>query len=117
MLTIKDFKKGDTVFSVTMNIVGRLKEPDIIEQTVSSVGRVYVTTGNGSWAQKYADHNSEYLLERATYGESHLLFKTRKDAENYIEKYNLAIWLGTLSIAHAEKYSLEQLRKVKEILK
>lgn len=30
MLTIKDFKKGDTVFSVTMNI-GRLKEPDIIE--------------------------------------------------------------------------------------
>ncbi len=117
MLTIKDFKKGDTVFSVTMNIVGRLKEPDIIEQTVSSVGRVYVTTGNGSLAQKYADHNSEYLLERATYGESHLLFKTRKDAENYIEKYNLAIWLGTLSIAHAEKYSLEQLRKVKEILK
>lgn len=35
---------------------------------------------------------------------------------NYIEKCNLALWLGCLSVNQAEKYSLKQLKKVKEVL-
>lgn len=30
--------------------------------------------------------------------------------------FNLALWLGTLSVSAAGKYSLETLRKVKELL-
>lgn len=116
MITIKDFKKGDTVYILTRNC-GRNKEQTISEEKVASVGRMYVTIGNGAWSQKYMNRESEYLFEKANCGESRLLFRTRKDAEEYIEKDNLALWLGCISVSEAEKYSIEQLRRVKEILK
>lgn len=41
---------------------------------------------------------------------------TREAAEQYIEKEDLALWLGTLSVSAAGKYNLETLRKVKKLL-
>ena len=114
MLTIKDFKKGDKAYSLLRNN-GRNTEPVIAEVEVISVGRSYVTTG-GVWQKKYQNWDEEYLFEKNDFGESDLLFKTREDAENYIEKCNLTMWLGCLSVAKAESYTLEQLRRVKEIL-
>lgn len=60
--------------------------------------------------------NAEYLHEASNYGERSQLFMTREAAEQYIEKEDLALWLGTLSVSAAGKYSLETLRKVKELL-
>ena len=61
-------------------------------------------------------NNTTYLREKTTCGEAAMLFRTRTDAENYIEKHDLALWLGCMSVSKAEGYSLEQLQKVREIL-
>ena len=114
-ITIKDFKKGDKVYILSENR-GRDEKPSINETTVASVGRIYVTTSDGSWQAKYRNWNAEYLYEKVEFGESRLLFKSRKEAEEYIEKCDLALWLGCISTFDARKYSVEQLRKVKEIL-
>ena len=115
MLTIKDFKKGDKVYILTKNM-GRNTNPTICESEITSVGRIYVTIGNNAWSRKFENFNSEFLHEKVNCGESSLLFKTMEDADEYIEKCDLAIWLGRISVSTAEKYSIEQLRKVKAIL-
>ena len=113
IVTIKDFTKGNTAYIVTRNY-GRSTISIITETTVKSVGRKYVTVS--TWDRKFKNSNSEYLCEVVTYGESDLLFKTEQEAKDYIEKEDLALWLGCLTTFRTEKYSLEQLRKVKEIL-
>ena len=115
MLTIKDFQKGDKVYILTRNI-GRNTNPTIYESKVTAVGRTYVTIGINAWSRKFANNDSEFLYEKVSCGEASLLFKTMKDAEEYIEKCNLALWLGCISVGKAETYSVEQLRKVKKIL-
>lgn len=116
MITIKDFQKGDKVYILTRNR-GRNTGPTICESEVVSVGRIYVTIGSNTWSRKFSNDDSEFLKEKVDCGEASFLFKTRKDAEEYIEKCDLALWLGLLSVTKAEKYSLEQLKKVKAILK
>lgn len=113
-LTIKDFIKGDTAYMLKRNR-GRNSSMDITEVTVAGVGRCYVTI-SGPWERKFQNWEKEYLFEKVDCGEAALLFKTKEDAEEYIEKCELALWLGNISINQAEKYSVEQLRKVKEIL-
>lgn len=112
MLSIKDFKVGDIAYSVLMN-KGRNAQPIIFEKKVTTVGRKYVTVDDG---QRYENFNCEYLNEVAVYGERRMLFRSRKDAEDYLEKCSLALWLGCMSVSKFEKYSIEQLREVKEIL-
>lgn len=115
MITIKDFKKGENAYSVLMNH-GQNTEPIIREEPITTIGRTYVTTNVGSCTFRYQNHNTDYLFEKVDYGESRQLFKTRQDAENYIETRKLAQWLGSISISKAEQYSLKQLRTVKSIL-
>ena len=115
VVTLKDFQPGNTAYRLCMH-TGTNREPHIAEVTVVSVGRIYVTIGTKSWSEKYMDNNTTYLHEKANFGEAAMLFRTRADAENYIEKHDLALWLGCISVSKAEGYSLEQLRKVREIL-
>ena len=95
---------------------GRNEDPVISEVKIGSVGRKYVTINNGPFEKKFQNWNAEYLYEASNYGERSQLFMTREAAEQYIEKEDLALWLGTLSVSAAGKYSLETLRKVKELL-
>lgn len=115
MLTIKDFKTNDPAVILTMNH-GRNEDPVISEVKIGSVGRKYVTINNGPFEKNFQNWNAEYLHEASNYGERSQLFMTREAAEQYIEKEDLALWLGTLSVSAAGKYSLETLRKVKELL-
>ena len=113
MLTIKDFNKGDKAYIVSDRYSrGGMK---ITEVTVTTVGRQYVTVGDGAWSRKFQNRNSDMLLEKVDCGASDYLFKTRKEAEEYIEYEDLCVWLSTLN-NYSNKYSLEQLRKAKEIL-
>lgn len=114
-MTIKDLKKGDKAYILTENR-GRNTKIKIEETNVLSVGRMYVTVGESRWQYKFMNWNPDCLIEKVNCGEARLLFKTYTDAENYMQKKNLALWLGCISVGRAEKYSLEQLRKVKEIL-
>lgn len=112
MLTIKDFAKGDKAYIVSDRYSrGGMK---ITEVTVATVGRQYVTVGD-TWSRKFQNWNSDMLLEKVDCGASGYLFKTRKEAEEYIEYEDLCVWLSALN-SFSNKYSLEQLRKVKEIL-
>lgn len=114
MLELKDFAVGDSAFILTENM-GRNTQPEIKETTVKKVGRKYVTIDNWSESQ-FIEGKDEYLREKVSYGEARLLFKNIQDVETYIEKKELARWLRCTSVSKSESYSLEQLRKVKEIL-
>lgn len=58
----------------------------------------------------------EGLVESCGHGERAYIFPKMEEAEDYVEKYNLIIWLLRLTDKDIGKYSLQQLRKVKEIL-
>lgn len=121
MLTIKDFKKGDKVYIVKMNF-GRNTDPDVRELEVEAVGRKYVTIGEDAWTRKFQNvelglnPDPDYLHENVQYGEAALLFQTESAANDHIEKEKLKRWLSGISFPTVEKYTLDQLRAVKNIL-
>jgi len=112
VITIRDFVKGNKAYSLTT----KKGKSTITEEYVQKVGRTYVTTGTGYSERRYENWDSEFLHEKVVYGESALLFKTKEDAEQYLEKCDLCVWLGNISVNKASSFSLEQLRRVKEIL-
>lgn len=115
VVTLKDFKKGDKAYVVIQH-TGRSQDSEIVEATVQTVGRKYVSTGEGVLARKYREWDEEFLYENVNCGEASLLFPTRKCAEEYLEKSELVRWVDSFSAGSARRCSLEQLRKVKEIL-
>ena len=112
MITIKDFKAGETVYVLKSN-KGRIDKPEVTERIVKAAGRKYVTLDND---EKYEDNNRDFLLQAVNYGEKQLLFHTKTEVTEYLEKHELTIWFRNHAVYNIGKYSLEQLRKVKEIL-
>lgn len=111
-MNIKDFRKGQTVCVLTM-YTGRNIEPTMREATVESVGRKYVTLDNG---KRYESSGDEYsLTENAVCGERTYLCPDTEYAQMYIERDELRMWFCNASCG-SRKYTLGQLRKVKEIL-
>lgn len=113
-MTIKDFKVGQKAYILCM-YTGRNKEPEITETVVEKVGRKYVTVQYG---RKYEeDLNNPYgLIESSDYGERTYLCPSRRNAEMYVERDRLQMWLHSVGNHGRSKYTLEQLRKVKVIL-
>lgn len=109
-MNIKNFEVGNIAFILNMH-KGYNREPSITETTVKLIGRKYLTTG---CERKYVSSDNPYGLQELD--NTTLLCKSRIDAKLYIEKCNLARWLGKISIYDAKKYTLDQLRQVKEIL-
>ena len=112
-MTIKDFRVGEPAFIVNMNF-GRKDAPSITETMVAGIGRVYVTTTTGRRFMEGT--HEEFLTEKVSFGESDLFFNSRTAAEEYIEKNGLELWLGCISVDGAKRYTLQQLRAVKNIL-
>ena len=111
---VKDFKPGQTVYVLYIN-TGTNKEPEIQERTVEKVGRKYATDNRGI---RYCGEPwlKEGLVEASDYGRRGFLFLTKSEAEDYIEKNKLALWIANISFSKARLYSLQQLRDVYEIL-
>lgn len=117
-MQIKDFKVGDTVY-ILIRDTGRNPAPVIQDGKVTAVGRKYVTIGKDRWGRKFMErkyNKDSFLQEKVDYGEPALLFKTKKDAEDYIEKDALVVWFCRLTTFEAERYTLEQLRAAKDAL-
>lgn len=111
-MNIKDFKKGQVAHILNMH-TGRNTEPTIRETVVSNIGRKYVTIEEGS---RYTSSDSPYdLIENSDFGDKTFLCPSKEYAEMHIEKEELMRWLYNAASFRCE-YSLEQLRKVKEIL-
>lgn len=113
-VTIKDFKVGQKIAVLVLHH-GRNKEPELYERTVSRIGRKYVVDDRDV---KYCQESylEEGLVENCEYGERAYIFPKMEEAKDYIEKYELMIWFSRISSTGTRKYSLQQLRKVKEIL-
>lgn len=78
-----------------------------------SVGRKYVTIENGS---RYENSDKSYgLIENKNWGSLTFLCPSREHAEMHIEQDKLRRWLNRAA-QFGKEYSLEQLRKVKQIL-
>lgn len=115
-VTIKDFKVGQKIAVLVLHH-GRNKEPELYERTVSRIGRKYVVDDRDV---KYCQDSylKEGLVESCERGERAYIFPKMEEAKDYIEKHELMIWLLRISLSATDlrKYSLQQLRKVKEIL-
>ena len=114
-IRVKYFKPGETVAVLYLH-QGRNEKPEICERIVEKIGRKYVTDNRGA---RYCQepYLAEGLVESADFGERGYLFLTKKEAQDYIDKYNLAIWISNISFREAREYSLYRLREVYEILK
>ena len=120
-MTIKDFKQGNTAYSLRESYNAGAKYR-IDEYVVISVGRKYVKAspkGILNYPREFYLDNiaDEYLYENKDWGYREMLFLTKEAAEGYIEKEALLLWFrNTTYILRDDKYSLEQLREVKKIL-
>lgn len=114
-ISLSDFKQNETVFVVYMK-KGYNTDPIIIKRNVTKVGRKYVTLDSGArFSGSPYKMSFPVFIEDVPYGEKGYLFKTQKDAEEWIEMDRLELWLRNLNV-YNHPYTLEQLRKVKEIL-
>ena len=120
MVGLKDFKVGDTVYRVKEHkgVVreGKPIEPEIKEFEVVSAGKKYVTINVSAYESKYLEVGQDYLRENRMIGDATLLFKTKEDAEAYLQKQELVKWLRNLSFYEANQLSVEQLRVIKDIV-
>ena len=110
MISIKDFKVGETAY-----ILRTYKREDkLCPAEVVAIGRKYVTVKEHGWVIKFSEFpNGDYAL----IGEGFLLFLSEQGYKDYTEKLDLESWLrNNVERYGRTRYSLEQLRKVKEIL-
>lgn len=112
MVTIKDFTVGEPCY-VCEKSYGRGKNLEIKEAVVEKVGRKYVTV-SCPWERKYENFNADYLMEASS---SSYLFSTKKAVKEYVEKEELIRLLNRLDSYHYKRCSLEDLKKIMEILK
>ena len=115
MISIKDFKVGETAY--LLGVTGR--PPRLRPVKIHKVGRKYVTTKEGCWERKYGvEHYSpDALVEKMEFGEKDLLFVSEQAYKDYTEKQELKQWLRSVAGGYPmPDFSLEQLRKVKAIL-
>ena len=82
IVTIKDFKVGEMVYTLEMHtgqwLEGKPIPPDIQKAEVVSVGKKYLQTKQ----EKYQNVDREYLKEVVTYGHAKMLFSTEKEVKN-----------------------------------
>lgn len=115
MIDIKDFNVGDIVY-----IKRPYKYDNVLHQAqVAKIGRKYITVREYGWFSQYRaeDYSPLALVEKVDAGSPSLLFKSEQAYMDYEEQQSLEIWLRrVVNKCGRYDYSLEQLRKVKEIL-
>lgn len=115
MSVLEKFKNQKTAY--LLKAIGYVPEyKDICEVDIVSVGRKYVTIANNAkFAEPEHEHEENYLKEWANCGWLRLLFATKQDALNYVEKRQLVAWFMK-SKGLLNDVSLESLKRVKSII-
>lgn len=110
-MNIKDFKVGDKVY-----IVEKIHQKETIrEDEVIKVGNKYVTVKRDGLRFYLNNETDMFLTINRDWGEKELLFKDEQELKNYMEYKTLKSELYN-KLCRLEKYSLNQLRKIKEII-
>lgn len=121
MVSVKDFKPGQTAYILTRKR-GRTQEHFVSQCIVVSVGRKYVKTVKQESSNITSDFynlrgNDDYLSEVDYCNTGRRLFPTQQAAIEDIEKDMLKDWISKATQhSSMEKYTVQQLREVKEIL-
>ena len=114
-MKLKDFQVGQTVYLIER----RPKPKDVIrEYQVVTVGRKYLKVQSGYNDRQFEiyDNETPYLIEHKDFGDRLLLF-SNEAAQEHIEGNQLRSWLlKAAEVTKVNKYTVEQLRAVKEIL-
>lgn len=118
-MSIKDFHPGQTIYVLNMK-KGYNADPELFERKVVKVGRKYITDDRDcrfyeSDVILSEDRRTHVFLEDREFGEKGFLFATKEEADSWIELDKLGKWLSTIH-CYNHPYTVEQLRKVKEIL-
>lgn len=83
------------------------------------LGRKYITDDRGCRFYEsdviLNDHRTHVFLEDREFGEKGYMFASKEEADSWIELDKLENLLSTIR-CHNHHYTVEQLRKVKEIL-
>lgn len=109
-MNIKEFKPGQEAYIVNLHT----GSPSIYKTKVIKVGQVYVTTNH--YNKRYRSSSIPYgLIEQANWGETTYLCPDKERALMYVEHEELRLWLYKAA-EYKNKYTLDQLRQVKEIL-
>ena len=121
--SIKDFKVGDTVYTVLLNNNRINDNPTSLrEATVSKVGRsyVYINT-NFSRDLRFkapTDSHYNYLIEDIDWGTPRHLFVNQEDAESFVQAQELKTRLSRiLNWTIIDKFTLDQLERIEAIIK
>lgn len=112
MISINDFKVGDTAYMLDTS----RRVDTLCEVTIEKVGRKYVTAriNKSRFAHEFYVGFSPYaLVEKTDYSVNLYLFQSQQKYEEYKEIKELGFWLRN---AVNRNYTLDQLRKVREIL-
>ena len=121
MVSVKDFKPGQTAYILTRKR-GRTQEHFVSQCVVVSVGRKYVKTVKQESSNITSEFynlrgNDDYLSEVDYCNTGRRLFPTQQAAIEDIEKDMLKDWISKATQhSSMEKYTVQQLREVKEIL-
>ena len=119
-MNIKDFQSGQEVFGLTER-KGRNVPPVVRRLLVAGVGRKYVKAApeGAPYTTPFAlaSEEDEYLTEAKDWGDKEKLFLSEQTLQDYREREDLFRTIRrTLEHAHANQYSLEQLREIRKIL-
>ena len=120
-MDIKEFKVGQTAFMVDTDTRGRTENSNpVTKVTVTKVGRKYITVEINRWRTAQFSSTRDrcgFLTENIDYGYPHHLFSSEEAYAQYVELEKLRRWLYEIShYGDTHKYTLDQLRAVKEIL-
>lgn len=121
MVSVKDFKQGQTAYILTRKR-GRTQEHFVSQCVVVSVGRKYVKTAKQESDIRTSDFynvrgDDDYLCEVDYCNTGRKLFPTQQAALEDIERDMLKSWISKATdYSRIDSYTVQQLRKVKEIL-
>lgn len=121
MVSVKDFKPGQTAY-ILIRKRGRTQEHFVSQCVVVSVGRKYVKTAKQESDICTSDFynvrgDDDYLCEVDYCNTGRKLFPTQQAALEDIERDMLKSWISKATdYSRIDSYTVQQLRKVKEIL-
>lgn len=113
MIDIHDFKVGETAY-----MLDKSHRQEILKEVqIESIGRKYVTVKLNGWAIKFeADFSPYALVVKTEYSRNQFLFPTEQKYNEYKEIKKLEYWLCDATRCVYNRFSLEQLRKIREII-
>lgn len=110
-IKLTDFHKGENAYILKRNL-GYNKPSEIIEATVTQVGKkyVHVKVMQCTYKYEYSKHHRG-LLEVQSYGDKTILFATRKKAEEEIERADIIRFINR-NLELLNKCTLDELRDI-----